>query len=75
MVLLVDPTADDFYVWIDDLVCGQPIPMSVLYISIIFLAVMYSTAISASAADAITDLMICAIVNTAPFSLGFGSFS
>ena len=42
---------------------------------IIFLAVMYNVAISASAAEAITDLMICAIVNTGPLRFGFGSFS
>ena len=41
---------------------------------IIFLAVIYSAAISASAAEAITDLIICAIVNMGPFSSGFGSF-
>ena len=36
---------------------------------------MYSAAISASAADAITVLMICAIVKTGPLSFGLGSFS
>ena len=36
---------------------------------------MYNAAISASAADAITVLMICAIVKTGPLSFGFGSFS
>ena len=40
---------------------------------IVFLAVMYSAAISASAAEAITDLIICAIVNTGLLSFGFGS--
>ena len=40
-----------------------------------FLAVMYSAAISASADNAITVLMICAIVNTGPLSFGLGSFS
>ena len=49
--------------------------MSVLRSGIIFLAVMYSTAISASATDAITYLMICAIVNTGPLSFRFRSFS
>ena len=46
--------------------------MSVLRSGIIFLAVMYSDAISASAADAMTVLMICAIVKTGPLSFGLG---
>ena len=48
--------------------------MSVLRSGTIFLAVMYSSAISASAADAITVLMICAIVKTGPLSFGVCSF-
>ena len=49
--------------------------MSVLRSGIIFLAMMYSSAISASAVDSITVLMICAIVKTGPLSFGLGSFS
>ena len=49
--------------------------MSVLRIGIVFLAGMYSAAISASAADAISFLMVCSIVNTGPLSFGLGSFS
>ena len=49
--------------------------MSELHSGIIFFAVMYSAAISDSAADAITDLMICAIVHMGTLSLGFGYFS
>ena len=71
MVLLVNTTAVELSVWIGDLGCGQPISVSVLRSGIIFLAVMYSNAISASAANAITDLMICAIFNTGPLSFGF----
>ena len=48
--------------------------MSVLRSGIIFLDVMYSADISVSAADAITFLMICAIVNTGTLSFGLGSF-
>ena len=48
--------------------------MSVLRSGIIFLAVIYSAAISASAADSITFLMICAIVKTDPLSFGLGLF-
>ena len=36
---------------------------------------MYNAAISASAADAITALVIYVIVKTGPLSIGFGSFS
>ena len=71
----MNPTAVELYVWIGDSRCGQPISISVLCSGIIFLAVMYSAAISASAADAITFLMISAIVNTRPLSFGLGSFS
>ena len=71
----MDPTSVELSVWIGNLGCGQPISMSVLRSGIIFLDVMYSAAISASAADAITYLMIFAIVNTGPLSFGFGSFS
>ena len=49
--------------------------MSALRSGIIFLAVMYSAAISASAHYAITVFMICAIVKTGPLSFGLGSFS
>ena len=49
--------------------------MSVLRSGIIFFAVMYSAAISDSAADAMTVLMICAIFKTGPLSFGLGSFS
>ena len=49
--------------------------MSVLHSGTILLDVMYSAAISDSASDATTDLMICAIVNTVPLSFGFGYFS
>ena len=75
MVFLVNPTDVELSVWIGELVCGQPISMSVLCSGIIFLAVMYSAAVSASAAEYITALMIFTIVNTGPLSFGFGSFS
>ena len=48
--------------------------MSVWRSGIIFFAVINSAAISASAANAITVLIICEIVNTGPLSFGFGSF-
>ena len=49
--------------------------MSVLRSGIIFISVIYSAAISASAADAMIVLMICAMVKTGPLSFGLGSFS
>ena len=73
--LLVNPTAVELYVWMGVLDCGHHISINVLRNGIIFLAVMYNAAISASAADAITVLMIWAIVKTGPLSFGFGSFS
>ena len=70
--LLVNPTAVKLSVWMGVLACGHPISINVLRSCI--LAVMYNAAISASAADAITVLMICDIVKTGPLSFGFGSF-
>ena len=74
IVLLVNPIAVDLYFCIGDWGCGQPISMSVLRSGIIFLDVMYSAAVSASAVYAITVLMICAIVNTGTLRFGLGSF-
>ena len=53
----------------------HPISINLLRSGIIFLDVVYNAAISDSAADAITVLMICATVKTGPLSFGFGSFS
>ena len=49
--------------------------MSVWRSGIIFFAVINSADISASVADAITVLIICAVVNAGSLSFGFGSFS
>ena len=75
MLLLVNPIDVELYVWIGDLGYCQSISMIVLHSGIFFLAMMYSAAISASAAEAITYLMIFAIVNTGPLDFGFGLFS
>ena len=72
MVLLVNPTAVELSVCIGVWGCGQPISMSLLRSGIIFLAVIYSAAISASYADAIIVIMICAIFKTGPLSFGLG---
>ena len=75
MVLIVKPTAVELSVWIGDLGCGKPISMSVLCSGIIFLTVIYRAANFASDAEAISDLMIFAIVNTGPLIFGFALFS
>ena len=49
--------------------------MSVWRSGFIFFFVIKSAAISDSTADAITVLIICAIVNTGRLSFGLGSFS
>ena len=69
MTLFVNPAAVELSVWMGDLGCGHPISSSVVRIGTIFLAVMYSATSSASAADAITGLMISAIVKTATLLL------
>ena len=58
-----------------DLGCGHPVYSSLLHIGTIVLDVWYSAASSDSAADAITGLMIFAIVKTAPFSGGVATSS
>ena len=75
MVLFVNPAAVDLYFWMRDFGCGHPISTRVFRRETIVLTVMYRAASSASTSDAITDLMICAIVNTAPFNGGVGTFS
>ena len=75
IVLLVNPTAVKLSVWMGVLGCVHPISIHVLRSGTIFLAVMYHGSISASADDAITVLIICAIIKTGPLSFGFGSFS
>ena len=70
----MNPTAVELSVWIGVLSCGHPISINVLRSGIIFLDVMYNAAISASSADAMTVLMIFAIVKTGPLIFGFGSF-
>ena len=70
MVLFMNPADMELSVWTGDLGCGHPISSSVLRIGTIFIAVRYSAASSASDDDAISGLMIFAIVKIAPFSGG-----
>ena len=67
IVSLMNPAAAELSVWIGDLGCFHPISLSAFLSGIISLAVMYSPASSASAADAITNLMIWEIVRTGLF--------
>ena len=67
-------TAVELSVWIGVRGCGHTISIIVLRSGIIFLAVMYSAAISASASAYITVLMICAIVKICPLIFCLGSF-
>ena len=72
MVFFVNPTAIELSVWIGVWGYGHPISMSVWRSGIIFFAVINSAAISASAVDAITFLIICEIVKTGPLIFGLG---
>jgi hypothetical protein len=75
IVSLHTPTAVELSVWMFFLGCGQPISMSVWRNGTISLAVRKSAASLASAAEAMTNLMIGAMVRTVPLNLGMGSSS
>ena len=75
IVLLTTPEAVELSIWIGLLGWGQPMSMRVWRWGIISHAVMNRAASSASAADAITNLMIWAMESTAPLKRGNGSFS
>ena len=75
MVLFTAPAYVELLVWIGNGGCFQPISINVWRMSTISLAVMYSTPISDSADEYITNLMIWEIVRMAPFHLGVGSSS
>ncbi len=61
MVSLTNPTAVELSVWMGDFGCGQPISASVLWMGTMLRVMMYSAASSASVAEAMTNLMICAM--------------
>ena len=65
----------DLSVWIGVFGCGHPMAMRVCLWGIILHAVMNRAASSDSAAEAITNLIICAMESTAPLNRGNGSFS
>ena len=74
MVLLKYPVAVELSTWIGNLGCGHPISVSVFLSGTISYAVMKRPASSASAADAVTNLITCAMERTGPLGLGMGSF-
>ena len=75
IVSLVNPTALELSVWTGDCGCGHPISISVLRNGTISRAVKYSAESSASAADAITNLMVMDSVRIGPLVRGIASFS
>ena len=66
MVRLVTPNAVELLDWIGVLGFGHPISMRVWRIGTISLAVMNNLASSASAAEDMTYLTICAMVRIGP---------
>ena len=74
-VSLQMPTAVELLVWMVFLSCGQPFLMSVWRNGTISLAVRKSAASSVSMAEAMTNLIICAMVRTASLNRLMGSSS
>jgi hypothetical protein len=72
MVLFVIPIAVELSVWIGLCGCGHPMSMRVCLWGIILRAAIKSAASSASAAKAMTNLIMVAIVRTMPLRPGNG---
>ena len=70
MVLFVTPIAVELSVCTGLCGCGQPMSMRVWELGAISRAEMNNAASSASAAEAMTNLMIVAMVKTAPLKRG-----
>ena len=75
MVSLDTPTAVELSHWMGDLGCGHPISVRDWHSGTISLAQMKRPASSASAAEDMMFLMICATVRTGPLYVGAGTFS
>ena len=75
MVELDTPTAVELLHWMGDLGCGHPISVRDWRSGTMVLAQMKRPASSASAAEDMTFLMICATVRTGPLYVGAGNFS
>ena len=74
-MLLITPAAVVLSVWMGVMDCFHPIYTNVRRIGISSFAVIYNAPNSASAADDMTNFIICAIVNMGPFHFGSGSSS
>jgi hypothetical protein len=72
MVLVVTLTAIELSVWIGLHGCGHPMSMRVCQLGTISRVAIKSAASSASAADSMTNLIMVAIVMTAPLKRGDG---
>jgi hypothetical protein len=73
MVLFVTPTAVELSVWIGLRGCGHPMLMRVYRWETIVGVAIKSAVSSASATKAMTNLIMVAIVRTAPLKCGDGS--
>jgi hypothetical protein len=72
MVVFVTPTAVELSVWIGLCGCGHPMSMRVFWWGTILRAAIKSAASLASAAKAIANLIMVAIVRTASLKRGVG---
>jgi hypothetical protein len=75
MVLFVTPTAVDLPVWIGLHGCGHPMSMRDCWWGTILQAAIKSAASSASAAEAMTNLIMVAVERTVLLKCGDGSSS
>ena len=75
MIALDTPTDFELSHWMVDLGCGHPISVRDWCSGTIDLAQTKSPASSASSAEDMTFLMICATVSTGPLYVGAGTFS
>ena len=75
MVSLVTPNSVELSHWMGVLGCGHPIYMSVWSSGTIYLVMVKRPSSSASEADDMTFLNICAIVRTGPLWRGIGTSS
>ncbi len=75
IVLFVTPTAVELSVWIGVCGCGHPMSLRVCRWGTISRAIIKHAASSASATKAMKNLIMVAIVRTAPLKRGDGSSS
>jgi hypothetical protein len=75
VVLFVTPTAVELSVWIGLCGCGHPMSIRVCWWGTISRLAIKSAASSASAAEAMINMIMVPIVRTAPLKHGYGSSS